>query len=419
MVVKEFAKLGKDLIRLITNTLEIEKQVVKQAHIGECLRDMDATNLPAPSEEDIQFAMEKVSSKSELAYQTALVKKYIHIANNTGHHYYSAAAKSLVRKIHNADTREHLNQLLNGVQEITPVGGSPLPDESEGVMEKTIEFKRLPKYAILTLLYYHFLQIDRFGVISNVSEKEVAKAVGCSVRTVKNNNALLEQAGLILLSNNGRNVNVWIRGYKDYHQGGNAGYKSMTLSFFKELVAMDNVNEIRFMLRQGLKYDNDTVKRNYTRNKSKKVYSKISFNDAKVFLPKYTHYKSMINRIANNKSQAFETILKGSDVYFVMDEKFFGKSMKEHKTAEYMESIVQKLADYQEGLVKKDYDDFVQLGFEYGINMVIEALDHYIHESFYSPDAEQIDNKGAWVRTHIRKLLAGTEDYTSEFLISA
>jgi hypothetical protein len=266
------------------------------------------------------------------------------------------------------------------------------------------EKKRLSKSQILQFMYYHFLPVDERGVISYVSEKEVANAIGCSIRTVRNNNVVLENAQLIFHSRSGKTINVWILPYPQYFQEGGSGYLSLEFNRFTQWIAIDNVNALRMELRKELVYDNNTVKRLY----HKEDTSVISMNDLKLFLPKYTHYRGKIEEIVSKGTPAFNTEVNNSSIVFTIQPGYMnGKMAKEMKREEYRSIIEQTIhslveAAYVSEFTKKDREDFVQLAFEYGPDQVIKGLEILIAEMFSADSFMTIHNMGGKLRTLIR-----------------
>lgn len=414
MLIKEFAKIGKRTLRAITNTLPFRTAVFPP--------------LPSPSPvssslsqtHDLETYASDLEAKLSDRYQVLQAEKYVSLSGQSKE--YEPLAVQAIKSIRDFDERRRLHDALTGNETVST---SPLssdnPAESD-VLCRTEE-KRLPKYAVLQLLFYHFLQVDENGVIQHVSEKMVAHALSCSPRTIRNNNRILEEAGLIFCSRSGNGINIWIRDYSDYHHEGGSGYERMTYPFFEELVKLDMVNSVRYMIRQELKYDNDTPKRKYAKKQDDLQYSKLSFNDAKVFLPKYTHYAGMIQTFATASTSVFETKLDHSDVYFVMNANYYGKHLYELREKEYTSKLTGFLENYDDfvtdHITSSDLKSFTQLCFEYGLSRVEDALNQMVHLAFYSPDAELIQNKGGYLRHYIRTYILPEERYNAPVLISA
>lgn len=284
----------------------------------------------------------------------------------------------------------------------------PLSQLTEKKIEHTYDVKkiRLSKSQILQVLYYHFLQIDERGVIRAVSEKQISEDLNITIRTVRNNNILLEKAGLVSYSrSNGNTINILLENYQSYFMQNGSGYLTLTFDRLKELSQIEHVNSLRTELREELIYDNNEAKRQFKRDHSPSV---ISFNDFKTFAPKYTHYQGMVKSIVEKGTSAFNVIVKDSTIFFDKNESYqTGKELKELRTKEYTESVI-SIIQYkrlEEFFNKQDIEDFVQLAFEYSIERLILALEELIMEQFYEGNEKPIHNFGGKVRTIIRQNL--------------
>lgn len=292
-----------------------------------------------------------------------------------------------------------------------------LDENGNPSLKKTVQKVRLSKSQTLQYLLYHFLSLDERGVIRAVSEKEIAMMLGCTVRTVKNNNVALEKAGLLYHSHAGKFINIMLTNHMTYSKDNPTAYLPLAFSQFEELCQIEHVNALRTQLRMILIYDNNEIKRQMKKDTSP---SKLSFNDFKIFAPKYTHYKGAVSKILKCVGQSFKTILDGNSIFFTLKEGVKdGKTIKEEKKEKYAELIDkaikkavffanagQESIDYiNSSISKQDRNDFVQLAFEYGVERVMTAVESLVKTSFFSPDAEIIHSYGAKVRTLIRMAL--------------
>ncbi|WCF11384.1 hypothetical protein NDS46_30975 (plasmid) [Paenibacillus thiaminolyticus] len=263
---------------------------------------------------------------------------------------------------------------------------------------------RLSKYQILQLLYYHFLPVDSKGIISCISEKDVAEKLGCTIRTVRNNNVVLSNLELIHYSRyDDQHFNVMIVPYSTYHESkenGGSGYLPLYINHFDLLLKLENVNSLRFELRMLLKFDSDALRRKY----GKAEVSEISKKDTEMFMPKYMQTSPMIKQTVEKRSEAFQISMEGNTVFFMMDERFNGKLIKEQNEKLYSSEIQSYLANSQITLtMKADFESLVQLSFEYSLSEVIEALKEWNMEINYNELNKYISNPGGYVRTKIRQ----------------
>lgn len=284
----------------------------------------------------------------------------------------------------------------------------PISGEIEKRIEHTYEVKkvRLSKSQILQVLYYHFLPIDERGVIRAVSEKQIAEDLNITIRTVRNNNILLEEANVISYSRSiGNTINILLENYQSYFLQNGSGYLTLTFDRLKELSDIEHVNSLRTELREELIYDNNEAKRQYKRDHSPSV---ISFNDFKTFAPKYTHYQGMVKSIVEKGTSAFKVIVKDSAIFFEKNESYkTGKEIKELRTKEYNETITSCIQSHkvQDFFTKEHIEDFIQLSFEYSIDRLLPALEELITQQFYEGAEKPIHNFGGKVRTIIRQHL--------------
>jgi hypothetical protein len=268
---------------------------------------------------------------------------------------------------------------------------------------------RLSKTQILQFLLYHFLHVDERGIIRNINEKDIAETIGCTVKTVQNNNVIFEELGLIYFSRSSSGINIKLVEYPRYFDENGYGYIELSFERFEELKEIKNINALRLEIRKELVYDNNEAKRKF-----KNDYSpcKISFHDFKTFTPKYTHYRAMLEQIVRQGTKAFKTIIKDNNIYFDLEKGVYSsKLLKEKKKEEYTNSILKYLEQRKAlGFIsQQDIQDFVQLSFEYSLNCVLSALDTLINEEFILGIRKPTLNYGGRLRTIIRQQLAAEE----------
>lgn len=265
---------------------------------------------------------------------------------------------------------------------------------------------RLSKSQILQYIALHFLHIDERGVIREVSENRLAEALGCTVKTIKNNNVALEECGLIYYSNGATGFNVMINNYSRYFEAGGSGYLELDFERFNNYKRIQNVNALRLELRKELVYDNHEIVRQMKKDNTP---CGISFEDFKIIAPKYTHYRAMLEEIVQQGSPNFETTLKGSHIYFKLKSGIqTAKELKESRTKEYNKILLECLANNEciKHFDKKDLDSFVQLAFEYSMERVIPALESLVVKEFVLGELEPTKNFGGRLRTIIRQNIA-------------
>lgn len=265
---------------------------------------------------------------------------------------------------------------------------------------------RLSKAQILQYISFHFFPIDEKGVIKEVSEKRLAETLGCTVKTIRNNNVALEECGLIYFSNGAAGFNIMINNYSRYFETGGSGYLVLDIERFNSYKSIQNVNALRLELRKELVYDNHEIVRQMKKDNAP---CRISFEDFKIFTPKYTHYRAMLGEIIQQGSPNFETTVRGSHIYFILKSGIqTGKVLKESRAMEYNQLLREYLTDKEciKHFEKKDLDNFVQLAFEYSMERVIPALELLVVKEFVLGDLEPTKNFGGRLRTIIRQNMA-------------
>lgn len=263
---------------------------------------------------------------------------------------------------------------------------------------------RLSKYQILQFLYYHFLPVDSMGIVSNISEREVAEKLGCTLRTVRNNNAVLADLELIHYSRyDSQHFNVMIIPYTSYHENkenGGSGYLPFYLKHFELLLETDNVNTLRFELRMLMKYDSDAPRRKFNKIEA----SEITKKETETFMAKHVRTLPMLSQTVQKKSDAFQIEFVGSTVFFLMDERFNGKLIKEQNEKLFTSELEKCLENSHVSItLRADFDSLVQLSFEYSLNEVLDALKEWHMDIHFNESARYVSNPGGYIRTKIRQ----------------
>lgn len=290
--------------------------------------------------------------------------------------------------------------------------GEPFTYESAPNKKISTIHTRLSKAQIAQFLLYHFYQVDERGVIRDIPEKDVAEELGCTIKTVRNNNVIFEQLGMIYYSRSSNGFNIKLVEYPNYFEKLGTGYIELSFERFEELIQIENVNALRLEIRKELVYDNNEAKRKYKHDYSP---SKISFHDFKTFTPKYTHYRGMLEVITNKGTNTFKTVVKDDNtLYFTLEDGMCSsKDLKVKKKENYTNAITDYLNEHKISgyLTKIDINDFVQLALEYTLNRVFKALDTLINLEFVL-GLEVTRNYGGRLRTIIRQQLNGEETVT-------
>ncbi|GAJ99846.1 hypothetical protein [Geomicrobium sp. JCM 19055] len=262
---------------------------------------------------------------------------------------------------------------------------------------------RLPKYAILTYLIYHFLpvhQMGKDGIVEKVNVKEVAAKLKCTTKTVEYSNKRLSELGLITLSNCGKgHINVLLPNYQNYHKEG--GYFWMPWIGFKELVEL-NVNSLRTHIRYYLVTDNAKAQERY--NPTQPIEpSRITKHDLKLMLPKYTHFHRKLTEITQTETSAFDTSYINGHVYVSVNEDFDGQKVKVQREKDFksgLSKVLEKQMQHYKA-TEQEINTYVHFCFEYSpyeVSKALNIMDQAIGKGV------SIVNPGGYIRTQIRIL---------------
>lgn len=262
-----------------------------------------------------------------------------------------------------------------------------------------LEQKRLSKLQLQQFLLYHFLNVDSNGVIKYASIKEIASMLNCTKRSVRENNEVLKELGLIVYSSLSRDVfSIAILGYKKYRDtraNYGTGYIPMPKEFFKALLNFKNVNTMRLAIRLLVRFDDMS-------SKKEDEPCMYSYNDLKHFMPKNISYKNIIDKTLEGLETLFDIEKRASVVVFKLKNEFNGKVQKVEKKKEYTSTITNTLTENNIYYKEKDISDLVDLSIEYGLDTVINAISIYISKYKEEID-ENIYNFGGFIRQLIKK----------------
>lgn len=253
--------------------------------------------------------------------------------------------------------------------------------------------ERLSKMQLKQILLYHFLGVDKNGVVKNISTKDIAEYLKCDIKTVKNNNRRFVELNYILYSESSSDkFTIWLTDYKNYHlaqREGGSGYVNMSKQLLSNLIEVDNVNSLRLELRNLIEFDNQNIQSDEVKE------GKYTYRDVKRFLPKYLHYKGAIEEVINNGSNSFEIVMENNFISFKLKDNFNSKILREDiisKCETSFDSYFDKFNFDEDELI-----DIFQMSIQYGIDRIRESLD-IIYED-YIVKSKYIHNLGGLVRT--------------------
>lgn len=257
--------------------------------------------------------------------------------------------------------------------------------------------KRLSFSQICQFTLYHFLNPDKYGVIKYVPLKVIASFLNVTVRTVKNNNKLFEELGMISTSKVAPLlINVQITDYEKYHltaKEGGSGYTPMPKSFFFEMLKMENVNSLRNAIRNYKQSYEDA----HLLKKSESTYS---VKQVKRHVPGYLRFYNGIKQVIEGTSSMFDNQLNDYFLTFKLKPEFDAKVVKTQRTKEFETSLQSFVVQKNIKHTEKDMEDLISLAFEYGLTSVLEALDTY--KSDIRLQLEEVENIGGKIRMIIQ-----------------
>jgi hypothetical protein len=246
-----------------------------------------------------------------------------------------------------------------------------------------------------------YSRCDSNGIIKNISKKQIASVIGCTEKTIENNNILLQQLRFISIQPKEKGeLTVFINNYKDQYKKDGGGYIVMSGDMLSLLMEINDVNSLRVAIPAIIKSDMNSLFNHDT---------KFSIKQIKSLLPTYIYTRKAITKIIANFSSLSKNIFKWKeeDNFFIVDidRTIDGKMIKKERTvifeSEIIGAISEKFSDpaITEETIKNelstDMDDLVAMGFEYGIDVVKSfAVDAFELK-------ETIRSFGAYVRNLI------------------
>lgn len=263
---------------------------------------------------------------------------------------------------------------------------------------------RLSKHQIKLFLLYHFYPeiSSRNGLIKNVSEKEVADLLGCTVKTVRNSNLQLVKHNYIIYSKaDTGNFSLILKDYPNYHvkaNKGGAGYINITKELMESLMAVDDVNVLRMQLRSLLEHDNENIGRLKAQSVS------IEFRTFKKNMPKYMNSKrSIIEKLEKNPG-LFDYRFSGDYVKVELGEEYIGKYARKDLTVKFLDRMFKVVKGVgMDWIPESSQGDIAQMCIQYGEEITLSSLKNVLEK--YLQENGSITNLGGLVRTVIRKKL--------------
>lgn len=183
----------------------------------------------------------------------------------------------------------------------------------KNINEKNIfgNAKRLKSIALKLLLIYHFASPDEHGLVRDLSPKELAGMLHCTVRSIKNANSVLQEYGYIMYSPNGlskKRIQVILTEYETYSlpaDKGGRGYATFNFECLQKLLQITDLNQLRIFLRAALDIDTN-------RNPEKELTLTQDYDFLRRFLPNYCK-PGIIRHALSSVSELFSVAFDGDD----------------------------------------------------------------------------------------------------------
>lgn len=292
---------------------------------------------------------------------------------------------------------------------------------------------RLKRFPILLFLVYHFLGVDKNGIIKNVNINDLAEFFNCEKRTIQAANKKLSEYGYIITGNGidpNNYINIMLPEYTKYFSTaieGGRGYYICSKELFTKLAAIDNITALRIQLRKLLEHDDQSISGNY---KGELTHT---YKEIRRALPDYCK-PNVIKKSLENNMEIFNICADNDTITFKLNPAYQAKLIKnelfEHNKGKIsnlinkfndivnnLEFNQDKLAiDFSEFIISKsdvnyspivvndkDLDDLSSMSVQYTYEIVVNALSE-VYKIFIIPGAK-IKNFGGLIRTTIKKNL--------------
>lgn len=300
---------------------------------------------------------------------------------------------------------------------------------------------RLSKNAIKVLLYLHFCNPDKYGLIQSFTIAEMQNKLDITTRTAKKALKSLQDFGYIVYApNRNRNQNclVILNDYKSYslkaNEGGRGYITIEKKSFFERIFKIDNITTLVIELRSIL-FCNDT------KNIIHEYSAKKSFSDIKKCVPKHNSLKKIKKIMKNLKSAIVSPSERENEFSMSLKDEMNGRKhyeyavddmkfeIKEHISAINNLSCNKKHKYHDNERINKlkefgafglnwrnnhislnayEIENLAKLAVEYNIELVKTAISNIISKFVFAAKPKIIQSWGATTRMTIREILKFT-----------
>ena len=250
-------------------------------------------------------------------------------------------------------------------------------NENEVENSKDLEKKsliKLSKSQILQYIYYHFLDVIK-GKIDFIYEKDLCKYLNISLKTVRRNNLILQQANLIKFKRIAKKlIEISIVGHSEGFEKGESGTVNIPFNFFKEIKNFENIDEIRLSLFMYEKFY--SVKQGDNLN-YENIFKDILFKDLKKIFAKGKNYEKYIITVLKKLKKFFKITFRDDEftlISYKTKPKFDDFIYKTRINDDITTFSTKLLKERNVKLTKKLYNDLYQLGSQYGVYALKGAI---------------------------------------------
>lgn len=270
-------------------------------------------------------------------------------------------------------------------------------------------------FAIKLMLLLHFQSPDKDGYCINFDPYRAAETLGCTTRTVLNNLDTLQRYKYIRYKRvSPHNYNILLTEYKDYFAHatkGGRGYFVMPQDLFEKILPLDEINQLRIILRELLEFDKLNQRGNFTVNNR-------SIEDIRKYLPFYCK-PYVINKVIDSLDTSIMTFERMDGNYRITSSYGNTKQFKEDEInywASYWEAFVVNfnndilLKNREQGRAKrllllfeeKEYHDIAMMTLQYGAEEIQKAIETLYYT--YIVQNREVTNPGGLLRHLIEHL---------------
>lgn len=265
--------------------------------------------------------------------------------------------------------------------------------------------KVLKRNAILLFMCLHFLNPDQAGHVY-VDIEDVAKLIGCDVKTIRNNLYLLNKHDYIIL---GRTecpgyYQLFIKGYKDYFKKASEngrGYTTISKEFFQELLKVKDINSLRLILRNFL-HSIESGAKNLGRKER-------TYKEVKRELPKYVTQKSIKETLSGHTfSKLFDVTEKKRTVFVNVKQDFNPAEITNRLRTECYNKVMSFIQNINNNrkmgklfaINTDEMADITNIALKYPMTAILKGLNEFYND--YIVQEQPVYNTGALLRTIIK-----------------